>query len=106
MQTAALPQKATFFGAKLSVRNVASQRMTARRFVVSNDSCLIINTKGGGHSFLGLYLAKKLIADGHKVTIINDGEKVRGFSYLFNSSIHRSNPSTPPSLPNKNPSTW
>ena len=40
------------------------------------DSVLIINTKGGGHAFLGLYLAKELLAAGHKVSILNDGDKV------------------------------
>ncbi|KAG7672381.1 hypothetical protein Ndes2526B_g09108 [Nannochloris sp. 'desiccata'] len=49
----------------------------ARRAAVSvrADSALIVNTKGGGHSFLGLYLAKKLLADGHSVTILNDGSQ-------------------------------
>lgn len=40
------------------------------------DSALIVNTKGGGHAFLGLHLAKKLLADGHSVTILNDGDQV------------------------------
>lgn len=39
------------------------------------DSVLIANTKGGGHAFLGLHLARKLVADGHSVTILNDGEE-------------------------------
>ncbi len=42
------------------------------------DSVLIANTKGGGHAFLGLHLARKLVAAGHSVTILNDGEEVRG----------------------------
>jgi nucleoside-diphosphate-sugar epimerase len=42
---------------------------------VRNDSALIVNTKGGGHAFIGLHLAKKLLADGHKVTILNDGDQ-------------------------------
>lgn len=41
------------------------------------DSVLIANTKGGGHAFLGLHLARKLVKDGHSVTILNDGEEVR-----------------------------
>lgn len=40
------------------------------------DSVLIANTKGGGHAFLGLHLAKKLLAAGHSVTILNDGDPV------------------------------
>ena len=39
-----------------------------------NENALIVNTKGGGHAFLGLHLAKKLVADGHSVTILNDGD--------------------------------
>ena len=31
---------------------------------------------GGGHAFIGLYLAKQLLSDGHSVTILNDGSKV------------------------------
>lgn len=30
----------------------------------------------GGHAFLGLHAAKKLLAQGHKVTILNDGDQV------------------------------
>lgn len=39
------------------------------------DSVLIINTKGGGHAFLGLHLARRLLKDGHTVSILNDGEE-------------------------------
>lgn len=55
----------------------ASRRPSARRgsVVVRNDSCLIVNTKGGGHAFLGLHLAQKLIKSGHSVTILNDGDQ-------------------------------
>lgn len=38
-----------------------------------NAICL----QGGGHAFIGLYLAKDLIAKGHDVTIMNDGDQVR-----------------------------
>lgn len=43
---------------------------------VRADKCLIVNTKGGGHAFIGLYLAKELVAKGHEVTIFNDGDQV------------------------------
>jgi len=36
---------------------------------------LLVNTKGGGHAFLGLHLAKALMSAGHQVTIMNDGDK-------------------------------
>ncbi len=66
-------------GTSLSARPAAGLRPPAARraaLVVRADQALIVNTKGGGHAFLGLHLAKKLIADGHKVTILNDGDKV------------------------------
>jgi hypothetical protein len=52
---------------------VASRRTAV---VVRADRCLIVNTKGGGHAFIGLYLAKALLAKGHDVTIFNDGDQV------------------------------
>lgn len=48
---------------------------------VRAEKCLIVNTKGGGHAFIGLHLARKLMADGHSVTLLNDGDKV-GFDGL------------------------
>ena len=57
-----------------SVRAQASRRVS---LAVRNDSALIVNTKAGGHAFLGLHLAKKLIADGHTVTILNDGDATK-----------------------------
>ena len=44
---------------------------------VRADKCLIVNTKGGGHAFIGYYLAKALVRRGHQVTIMNDGDEVR-----------------------------
>lgn len=43
---------------------------------VRADSVLIANTKGGGHAFIGLHLAKQLLDNGHSVTILNDGDEV------------------------------
>jgi hypothetical protein len=50
-----------------------------RRLVVKvrAESVLIVNTKGGGHAFIGLHLAKQLADQGHEVTILNDGDEVR-----------------------------
>ena len=48
----------------------------APQVLVRADSVLIVTTKGGGHAFLGLHLARKLLKDGHKVTILNDGDQV------------------------------
>ncbi len=69
-------------GERLSTRSIGSTRtgrtLSARRQVqVRADSALIVNTKGGGHCFLGLHLAKKLIKDGHSVTIMNDGDEAK-----------------------------
>lgn len=43
---------------------------------VRNESCLIVNTKGGGHAFIGFHLAKALMGNGHSVTLMNDGDPV------------------------------
>lgn len=40
-------------------------------------NCLVVNTKGGGHAFIGLYLAKELMAKGHTVTIMNAGDQAK-----------------------------
>ena len=71
-------QTAGFFGTKLPSQR-RPQAAQARRNAWHSpraDSVLIINTKGGGHAFLGLYLARELLAAGHKVSILNDGDKV------------------------------
>ena len=57
-----------------AVRVATTSRRTS--VVVRADRCLIVNTKGGGHAFIGLYLAKALLAKGHDVTIFNDGDQV------------------------------
>jgi nucleoside-diphosphate-sugar epimerase len=73
----------TISGARLSARPFgASGRQhssAARRaqVLVRADSVLIANTKGGGHAFLGLHLAKKLLNEGHSVTILNDGDPAK-----------------------------
>ena len=43
---------------------------------VQAGNVLIANTKGGGHAFIGLHLAKQLLDSGHSVTILNDGDEV------------------------------
>lgn len=45
-----------------------------RNVKVNAASCLIVNTKGGGHAFIGYHLAKELRTKGHQVTIMNDGD--------------------------------
>lgn len=69
----------SFAGNKLAVRAPRSPTLRAarRQVQVRADSALIVNTKGGGHCFLGLYLAKRLIKDGHSVTIMNDGDEAK-----------------------------
>lgn len=64
--------------ASFVTRRPAAAAPSRRASLVSRaDSVLIANTKGGGHAFLGLHLAKKLMSQGHKVTILNDGDEVR-----------------------------
>ncbi|CAD7703195.1 unnamed protein product [Ostreobium quekettii] len=71
----------TFAGrpAALSPRQPRSwapgSRAGSRGGCVRCERCLIANTKGGGHAFIGLHLAKRLLADGHQVTIMNDGDE-------------------------------
>lgn len=59
--------------------SIATLRRPARQLtaIVRADRCLIVNTKGGGHAFIGLYLAKKLLRQGHDVTILNDGDEAK-----------------------------
>eukprot|EP00884_Botryococcus_braunii_P000837 jgi/Botrbrau1/10754/Bobra.180_2s0019.1 len=45
------------------------------RLIVLAENVLIVNTKGGGHAFIGLFLAEQLLAARHSVTILNDGEE-------------------------------
>ena len=56
---------------------------------VRADSVLIANTKGGGHAFIGLHLAKQLLDSGHSVTILNDGDEVHNAPHLTDSKITR-----------------
>jgi len=51
-----------------------SRRVAVR---VRADKCLIVGTKGGGHAFISLYLAKELISKGHDVTIFQQGEQAK-----------------------------
>lgn len=62
---------------RFAVRKAFTASSRKRAVQVRAEKCLIVNTKGGGHSFIGLYLAKQLIAKGHDVTVMNDGDQVR-----------------------------
>lgn len=53
----------------------ASRPGRATSVLVRADKCVVVNCKSGGHSFIGLYLAKALLAKGHDVTIVNDGDR-------------------------------
>jgi hypothetical protein len=70
--TALRPQRA--FAARSCARPVPAARKLA--VTVRAEKVLIVNTKGGGHAFIGLHLARALIRDGHAVTILNDGDEV------------------------------
>ncbi|KAL3142267.1 hypothetical protein ABBQ38_002609 [Trebouxia sp. C0009 RCD-2024] len=60
-----------------SSRHVMSRTGRALCATVRADSVLIANTKGGGHAFIGLHLAKQLLDNGHSVTILNDGDEAK-----------------------------
>jgi hypothetical protein len=71
--------KQHFCGTSLQIRRAPTPNRAhaqVSRLIVRADRALIVNTKGGGHAFLGLHLAKKLLADGHKITVLNDGDEV------------------------------
>lgn len=68
-------KKADVFGSRLACQRHSS-RQASLRMAARSDSALIINTKGGGHAFLGLHLARRLLKDGHSVSILNDGDEV------------------------------
>eukprot|EP00210_Caulerpa_lentillifera_P008200 g7830.t1 len=42
---------------------------------VRAENCLIANTKSGGHAFIGIHLARKLMTQGHTVTLMNAGDQ-------------------------------
>lgn len=105
-----LSAKAALSGAKLTSRPSARNSAVSGRRVqvlVRADSALIVNTKGGGHAFLGLHLAKKLLADGHSVTILNDGDQSKlsakapfsQYASLSGAQVVWANPADPSTYP-------
>lgn len=74
-------------GATLAVKSRDPKILRSSRgsLSVRADKCLIVNTKGGGHAFIGLHLAKKLLSQGHSVSILNDGDQV---SPCWCNSVH------------------
>jgi hypothetical protein len=86
MRTCSVRQ-ADVFGTRLACHRHSS-RHASLRMAARSDSALIINTKGGGHAFLGLHLARRLLKDGHSVSILNDGDEVKiSYTCMF-SSMH------------------
>jgi nucleoside-diphosphate-sugar epimerase len=57
--------------------SVSARRGAVRVEAAASMNVLIVNCKGGGHAFIGLHLAKALMAQGHKVTIMNDGDEAK-----------------------------
>mmetsp|Transcript_38664 Transcript_38664/g.98886 ORF Transcript_38664/g.98886 Transcript_38664/m.98886 type:complete len:370 (+) Transcript_38664:130-1239(+) len=73
----------TFLGAGMRATRATSARSTQGRCVdVRAARVLIANTKGGGHSAIGPYLAKELLQAGHTITILNDGDPAKQLSKL------------------------
>lgn len=65
-------------GPRQAFRPAIAARVSRRTAVkVNAEKVLIVNTKGGGHAFIGLYLAQELLKKKHEVTILNDGDKVK-----------------------------
>ena len=74
LQQRQLQQARQTFGP--ACRPHASRRPTKRLAVaIRAEQVLIVNTKGGGHAFIGLHLAKALLKNGHSITIFNDGDQ-------------------------------
>lgn len=71
----AMQLKSSTAGRAACLRPRSVSRRVAVR--VRADKCLIVSTKGGGHAFISLYLAKELVNKGHDVTIFQQGEEVR-----------------------------
>lgn len=67
------------------LRQHRSAGRPAKRLAVAvrAEQVLIVNTKGGGHAFIGLHLAKQLLQKGHSVTIFNEGDQVSKSSFCF-----------------------
>ena len=65
-------------------RRASAPRRACRSLAVNvrSEQVMIVNCKSGGHAFVGLYLAKQLLAKGHAVTIFNAGDSVR-FQWTF-----------------------
>ena len=59
-------QTNAFSGVRLTSKRTAHARGRTRNLVVRADKCLIANTKGGGHAFIGYHLAKQLVSKGHR----------------------------------------
>jgi hypothetical protein len=81
-----MPSANAFFTGRrigASSSRVKQPRAAARSQTVvvqaKGKKVLIVNTKKGGHAFLGLYLAKRLLGAGLSVTITNDGDPVCSF---------------------------
>lgn len=66
----------TLSGQPLHAPTRTRRAALARRAAPRAEHVLISNTKSGGHAFLGLHLAQRLLEQGHEVTILNAGSKV------------------------------
>lgn len=78
LQAYRLSPSTCFTGQPVAAPARARLSKQSRRACVSvrAENVLIANTKGGGHAFIGLHLAKQLLGAGHSVTIFNDGDPV------------------------------
>lgn len=59
---------------------------------VRAENCLIVNTKAGAHALIGIHLAKRLMTQGHSVTLMNDGDQVQDFQNRLQSNLVLSQP--------------
>jgi hypothetical protein len=74
---AGMALRSSLGAARLTAHAIAPRQGRSQRLVVRASDVLIVNTKGGGHAFIGLHLAEQLLGKKHSVTIFNDGDEVR-----------------------------
>ncbi|KAG8100308.1 hypothetical protein GUJ93_ZPchr0013g36628 [Zizania palustris] len=61
--------------ARAPAQRVAAVTVRAQAVAAGKKSVLIVNTNGGGHTVIGFYFSKELLAAGHAVTVLTVGEE-------------------------------
>ncbi|CAN1729143.1 Chloroplast stem-loop binding protein of 41 kDa a, chloroplastic [Linum perenne] len=67
------PSPFTFSSRRLSPSSSSAASFSVR--AEDKKKVLIVNTNSGGHSIIGFYFAKELLASGHQVTVLTVGDE-------------------------------